>query len=144
VTVEINNFETYTSYERTYLGSDGTPWTGGFGTRPVPGYPNSNPANGIADGLGTDYLTLYGTANASDASGWPYGYFQSSLTTLDVGYGVIIPNGSDANGVDINVLSPVPEPSPTCLLAVCGACWLCCQRLCRTFRNLLRTSSRVL
>lgn len=104
VSLEVRNFETYTWYERTHLVTDGSPWTGSFSTNALPGQPG-NPANGAAVGLQSDTLTLYGTT-AAFTNGWPYGVFQSdSVKTLDVGYGVTLANGADANGVQIQVLS---------------------------------------
>jgi hypothetical protein len=104
VTLEINNAETLTWYERTHLITDGSPWTGGFSTNAVPGEPG-NPATGIAEGLGTQSLTLYRTSIAG-TNGYPYGLFESeSLITLDIGYGVIVDNGVDGNVVQIRVLS---------------------------------------
>ena len=122
VSLELNNFETYSSYERTFLVTDGTSWTGGFSTRPVPGYNHSDPTMGVADGLGTKSLVIYGNANAGNGDYWPYGYFQSgAVKVLDVGYGVIGANGQDANGVAFNVIA-IPEPSTISLLVVlCAA-----------------------
>ncbi len=125
VSVEVSNFETYTAYERTHLISNGSDWTGGFVSGPVNGYSDSNPSTGIIEGLGTPNITLYGNSSASDAVGWPYGFFQSkSLTTLDVGYGVILPNGADANGVLINILSSVPEPRQCWVTASLVCFWI--------------------
>lgn len=125
VCIEINNFETYTSWERTHLVTDGTAWTGGFSTRPVPNYEHSDPTMGVADGLGTQSLTLYGNSRAGNGDYWPYGYFQSKwVTILDVGYGVTLNIGQAANGVDFRVVA-VPEPSTIALLAVLGAACLC-------------------
>ena len=83
-------------------------WPGGFIAGVVRGL-LSNPASGIAEGLGSQSLTLYGTTD-TEVNGWAYGFFQSeSLTTLDRGHGVILPNG-----VEFRVVSSVPEPRPIC------------------------------
>ncbi len=139
VSVEVSNFETYTAYERTHLVSNGNSWTGGFVSGPVNGYIDSNPSTGVVESLGTADITFYGNSNAGDSVGWPYGFFQSKfLTTLDVGYGVVLPNGADANGVLIDVVSSVPEPSHYWVMAslVClghsakrsAASWRSCVR----------------
>jgi hypothetical protein len=110
VSLQINNAETLSWYERTHLVTDGSPWTGGFSTKAVPGEPG-NPANGIVDGVGTQSLTLYSTP-ASVTNGYPYGLFASqSLRTLDIGYGVIVPNGADGNVVQVRVVTSIPIPT---------------------------------
>ena len=156
VDVQINNFETYTWHERSFANTDGSPWVGSFGTNGVPYYGTvdqvaSDPAAGIADGLGSRNLTLYGTTSAGSAmgywyygrpspgseAGWAYGYFQSrGLTSLELGYRIVISNGADANGVQVNVLSSVPEPIGQALAgSIAMASWAALHRWRRGLRK---------
>src|SRR5204863_310430 len=116
VTVEINNFETYRWYEMNHAVSDGTAWTGAWATGVVNAGDAQNlvsdPSMGVADGLGSQHLILYGTTEAGfNGNGWAYGFFDSqNLRSLDLGYSRSTTGGTTANGIDVRVVS-APEPS---------------------------------